>query len=108
MGVVDGRFEVACGLETHRGACVQLRDELGTVLAELGVQHLAEQGVVAIPLAPTVQRLHQERATPQPFEQTGGVATTTDRIAQLDVDPVEDRCPEEEVHLCSWNAVQHF
>ena len=36
MGVVDGRFQVAGGLEPLRSAGVQLGDELGTVLAELG------------------------------------------------------------------------
>ena len=108
VGVVDGRFQVACGLEAHRSARVQLRDQLGTVPAELGLQHLAEQGVVAVPLAPVVQRLHQDVPAPQPFEQTGGVATTPDGLAQVAVHRLEDRRPDQEVQVLARNAVQHL
>ena len=91
MGVIDGRLEVACRLETNCGARVQLRDELGTVLAKLGGEHLAEEGMVAIPLPASVQRLYQEIPAPKPFEQYGRVPPATHSLAQLSVHLLENR-----------------
>ena len=57
----QGQRRGSVGLVPVGGSQVQLRDDVGLDPTKLTEQELPEQGVVAIPLAPAVQR-HQEHA----------------------------------------------
>ena len=95
--VVDGDLGQAVGLVPVGGPEVELRDQLGLDATELAGQELAVEGVVAIPLAPPVER-HQELV--------GGLEVTEvdlrarpaeDGVAERARELVEDRGAAQEV-----------
>ena len=53
------------GLVPVRGAQVQLRDDVGLDSSQLAEQELAEQGVVAVPLPPAVERDQEQARRPR-------------------------------------------
>jgi hypothetical protein len=62
LGMLDGDLGQAVGLAPRPRPPVELGDHLRLTPAELARQQLPEQEVVAVPLAPVVERQHQEVA----------------------------------------------
>ena len=69
--VVDRVLRLAVLLEPRRRTGVQLLDEVGRRAPELGLELLAQQSVVAEPLALTVVRQHEQIPALQLFEHLG-------------------------------------
>ena len=79
------------------GPPVQLRDQVGVLAEQPGVQHVGEEVVVAVPRTLGVQR-DQEQVVPlQVREHRGAPALSADGVAQGAGEPVEHRGPQQEV-----------
>ena len=81
--VLEGHRRRAVGLVPVGGPQVQLGDDVGLDAAQLAEQELAEQGVVAVPLAPAVER-DEEGAGRLEVDAAASCAPgrSEDRIAQ--------------------------
>ena len=75
----------------HGRPGVELRHHLRLPPQQLGVQQLTEQVVVAVPLAPAVERDHQQVAALQPIEHAAGSLAAHGHVAERTGQPVEDR-----------------
>ena len=83
-------------LETVRGPPMQLRDRVGFAPCELRPKHVAEQMVVAVPLALTIERDQEEVLALDRLEGASGAGPLHDRVAHRPVEAIEDRGPDEE------------
>ena len=96
----DGVFQRLFGLVVAQApggrAAAQHRDQAGFQAVQLGEQHVAEQVVVAVPLAAAVQR-HQQQAGPgQLGQRRGRAALIQHRLAQRPAHPLQHRGPGHE------------
>ena len=66
--VVERRLQVVVLLEPVGGTSRQLRRQLGVVHGQLPVQEIAEEVVIAVPLAVGVERHEEEVGASQRFE----------------------------------------
>src|SRR6185295_5664045 len=72
------------------------RHYVGLSPDKLVSQELAEEMVIAIPLAPRVERYEEEIRALDPLEQLDRVGALRDGIAERPREPVENGCPEQE------------
>jgi hypothetical protein len=83
-------------------------EQLRVATIELPPQEIAEQMVVAVPLAVIVDR-HDEGVRPsEGLERRGRVGRAEHRIAQGRRHALEDRCPEQEALEMLGLALQHL
>ena len=85
---------------------MQLRDQVGGLGVQLGLESLAQEGVIAVPLALAVDRGDQEVPVVQLLEPAGGGVATHDGVAQRPAHLVEDRRPDQEPALRSGQVVR--
>ena len=71
-------------------------------------EQLAEQVVVAVPLAATVERDHQEVAALQLLEDVRPIRSADDRVAERTAHAVEDRRAGEEGNIGLRHPVQEL
>ena len=76
LGVFDGRLRHGVRLVPLRRPGVQPGNDVRLASAELGVQQLSEQLVVAVPLAAAVERDHQEVAALQLLREPGSIPSS--------------------------------
>lgn len=96
-GRVFGRIDnQACVAIPGAGPSVQNRHHVSIGRGELVLQQLAEQLVVAVPLALRVERHEQRVRTFQLRQQRGRARTIEHRVAQVTAHTVEDRGLQEE------------
>ena len=82
------------------GAQVQLRDDVGLAPVQLAEQELSEQGVVAIPLAPTVERDHEQVRGLQAPKLRVPAALLEERIAERGTELIQHRrTPQEALNV---------
>ena len=94
--VADGLGPLAVLLVPLARPPVQLRDAVGLLVEQARPQHVGEQVVVAIPLAPVVER-DEEQVRPIERLQHGLAAVLAgDGIAQRAAQPVQDRGLQQE------------
>ena len=94
--VFEGQRRGPVGLVPVGGSQVQLRDDLGLDAAKLAEQELPEQGVVAIPPAPAVQRDQEQARRLQVAKLRLRARLVEDRVAQRSTQLVEHRrAPQE-------------
>jgi hypothetical protein len=87
---------------------VELVHEVGLALEQLGLKQLMEQPVVAIPLAPAIER-HQEQVGPvQRFQDPARTRSAHDRIAQRTAHALEHRGAREERHPAARDPGQQL
>jgi hypothetical protein len=91
LRVIDRRLGHAICLVPPRGAQVQLGNHFRFSPSEFGVQGLPKQIVIAIPLAPSVERHNQQVASLETIEDTGRAIASDDGVAQRTGEPIEDR-----------------
>ena len=98
-GVADGRVRLSLLGEPLVRALVELGDEPGLALRELGAEQIGEELVVAVPLAAVVER-NQEEVRALELRQARRRATPPGhRVAERSRERVEDRGLEQEVPL---------
>jgi hypothetical protein len=103
--VPDGVVGVSLGQEPPGRPSVQRRDRLGPGAFELQPQQLAEEVVVAVPLASIVQRHEEEVRALYLLKHPARRPLPGHGVAQRRGQPVEDRRAEEKVaHLLSEPA----
>ena len=90
--------------QPHRGAPVELGPQRRRLAAQLGLQQLAEQRVVAIPLAAPVQRRQQHPAARELGQLPMAVVAAGERIRELARHHADDRRAEQEVALAARHA----
>ena len=79
---------------------MQLRDDVGLAPVQLAEQELSEQGVVAIPLAPTVERDHEQVRGLQAPKLGVPVAPLEERIAERGTESIQHRrTPQEALNV---------
>jgi hypothetical protein len=105
--VPDRAVGVAVRQEPASRAPVQLRDHGRLGALQLASQELAEEVVVAVPLAALVQR-DQEQVRPLDLGERGGGVAAGDRIADRHAEPLEDRRAEEEVADVAAQPSEHL
>ena len=87
------------GLIPVGGSEVQLADDLGLDPLKLTEQELPEQGVVAIPPPPTVQRHQEQTRRLQVAQLRGRTGVVADGVAQRSAQLIEHRgAPQEPLH----------
>ena len=94
--VHEGVLEHPGFLETVRRPPMQLRDRVGFAPCELRPKHVAEQMVVPVPLALTIERDQEEVLALDRLEGASGAGPLHDRVAHRPVEAIEDRGPDEE------------
>ena len=82
LGMVDGQLRQPVGLAPGGRPDVQLGDQLGLAPVQLGPQQLAEQVVIAVPLAAAVQRNQQQVRPLQALKSSVRPPGVQDRVAQ--------------------------
>ena len=98
--VLDGQAGGAARLVPVGGAKVQLGDDLRFDALQLTEQELPEQTVVAIPLAATVERDHEQARGLELAELGLCIGPQDDGIAQRARHLIEHRCtPQEALHV---------
>src|SRR6187397_1930151 len=75
------------------------REELGLPLLELRLQHLAEEGVLAIPLTVVVEGNEERVAALERLQASARVLSLEQMVAERRADPLEDRRPTQEGNL---------
>ena len=93
--VVQGVGHVVVALEPRRGAAMQVGDEARLATPELDLKPLAEEVVVAIPLATAVERHQEEIVTLDGPQHPCTVVTPRQDVAQLRAQPPHDGGPRE-------------
>jgi hypothetical protein len=106
LGVLDGDLGQPVGLAPGRRPPVELGDEVRLAPAQLARQQLPEQVVVAVPLAPVVERQHQEVAVLQLLQQPRRPRRGQRGVAQGPRHAVEDRGAGEERRLVLRHPVE--
>ena len=71
----------------------------GSRRSKLGLKHLPEEVVVAIPVALMVEGDDEQVVVLQPLERLRGVVALEHRVAEGGAHAVEDGCPNQEVEL---------
>jgi hypothetical protein len=87
---------------------VQLWDQLGLAPLQLGSEQVAEQVVVAVPLASAVQGDQEEIGLGQRLQHLGRALGVQDRIAQWSTHPVQHRRTGQERHLSGGKPRQQL
>ena len=108
LGVPDGRLRQTVRLVPGRRPGVELGDHLRLPPHQLGVEQLPEEVVVAVPLAPSVERDHQQVAALQTIEHAAGLPAAHGGVAEGTAEPVEDRAAGEERHVGPRDAVEEL
>jgi hypothetical protein len=93
LGMADGLLWQVVGLEPGGRAGVEPWDELGFAPVELSCEQLAEQLVVAVPLAAAVQRHHQQVGGLRRRQHAGRPGGLQDRVAQRPAQSVRGARP---------------
>ena len=75
---------------------MELGDHLGFALLQLGTEQIAEQVVIAIPLASAIERDHEQVAAFEAVEDAPGLAGTDGDVAERTAEAIEDGSPDEE------------
>ena len=95
-GVQQGARVVAVLREPPGGPAVQLRHLLGQVAPQLGVQELAEQRVIAVPLTAAVDRRQQHAGAGELRQPPVAVGAVGQRVREIAVELARDRRPQYE------------
>ena len=91
-----------------RGAATQDGHQVGLLAVQLRQEHVAEQVVVAVPVAPPVQR-HQQQVRPlQVGQGRGGPGQLKHRVAQWPGHPLQHRGPGQEYPLPAGDPRQEL
>ena len=98
--VLHGHRRRTVGLIPVRGPQVQLLDDIGFDAAQLTEQELAKQRVVAVPLAPTIERHQEQVRRLQAAQLLLGARVGEQRVAQRSTQLIEHRgAAQEPLHL---------
>jgi hypothetical protein len=106
--MLDGRLGKVVGLTPCRGAGVELRNDVRFAPRQLGVEQLAEEWVIAVPISAAIQREHQEVAALQPIEHATGSCATGGDVAERARHPVEDRRTGQERHVRTRDTLEEL
>ena len=98
-GVADGRVRLSLLGEPLVRALVELGDEPGLALRELGAEQVGEELVVAVPLAAVVERNQEEVRALELRQARRRAPPPGHRVAERSRERVEDRGLEQEVPL---------
>ena len=91
QGVPDRLLGQIVALVPLAGALVQQRHLVGLLAEHPRPQHVGEQVVVAVPLAPVVQGDEEQVGALEGREHLAAVVAAGDGVAQRPGEPVEDR-----------------
>src|SRR5436305_9711220 len=114
LGLVDrrrvreGLLEQPVGAEPPRGAPVQLPHGLWTGRGKLDPEKLAEQVVVAIPDAASIERDEEQVRALDLGENPGGALRSEDGVAEWCGKTVENRRTEQEAQRFVVDGVEHL
>ena len=97
--VADGRVRLSLLGEPLVRALVELGDEPGLALRELGAEQIGEELVVAVPLAAVVERNEEEVRALELRQARRRATPPGHRVAERSRERVEDRGLEQEVPL---------
>ena len=107
-------IDICLPTRLHAGVAVQAMEASRDVLIELPLAttfedaQLAEQVVIAVPLAVTVQHDHQQIPALHPFEDLSGSHVLQDGVAQRCGHPIEDRGAAHKRHFRVGEVVKQF
>ena len=87
---------------------MELGDDVGLALAQLGAKELLEQPVVAVPLAPAIERNQQQVGPLQRLQESARARSADDRIAEGAAHALEHRRPRQERHPPARDARQQL
>jgi hypothetical protein len=107
-GVLQCLFDEAVGVEPVGRQPVELLHDLGSCARELDPQELAEQMVVAVPLAPAVEGDEEEVRPLEVGEHSLRVRRAEHRVAGPCREPVEDGRSQQEVPLLVLDGLEHL
>lgn len=90
----DGFDQIAFGLVPGAGPKVKLGDDVGLLVEEVRLQDVAEEVVIAVPVATVVQRDEEQVRSLQPCEPCLAGGLPGDGVAQRPGESIEDRRPQ--------------
>ena len=108
LGVVESSFWHVVGLVPGGRPGVQLGDLVRVFHTKLGVKVIAQEVVIAVPLAVSVEGKNEHVLARQVLERTGGAGHPRHGIAQWAREPVQDRRAHEQVRLIDLDAGQQL
>ena len=103
--VPDGVGRLALLGEPGAGAAMELDGCVGLLLEESCAQHVGEEVVVPVPLAPVVERDHEQVLAVERFERGLASGLAGHRVAERTLQPVEDRRLQQELtDVSGWRC----
>ena len=106
--MVDGGLREAVGLAPGRRPPVKLLHQLRLAPTQFCAEQLAEQMMVAVPLAAPVQRHQQQIRARQRLQDIGRSLGVQDRVAQRPGQAVQHRRARQERHRLRWEMSQEL